>query len=67
MYLIDGEDSCVFSSVCSIGKDRRGWIYQGQLKYAMQDLIKIIENNRGPEYEPQAVNNTLWGIWNITT
>ncbi|OJJ42822.1 hypothetical protein ASPZODRAFT_104512 [Penicilliopsis zonata CBS 506.65] len=53
-------------SAALLGKDRRGWVYQGQLAYAMEEFLRIA--NRQPDrYEPQVVNDMVWGIWNIGT
>ena len=50
-----------------MGRDGCGWVYQGQLAYALQDLMDSIEKEHGLGYEPQVVDNAVWGIYNITT
>jgi hypothetical protein len=48
------------------GKDRRGWLYARQLAYFSQDLL--LEHDQGIEskYAPEAVNLTVWGLYNAT-
>lgn len=56
-----------FWSAGLMGKDRLGWIFQGQLAYTVQDFVALVDGGKASEYEPRAVNNTVWGLYNIIT
>lgn len=55
-----------------MGKDRRGWLYQGQLVFSAKDL-----DRNTPKARPNATSRdldlgrvtdiTLWGLYIITT
>lgn len=50
-----------------MGKDRLGWIFQGQLAYTVQDFVALVDGGKASEYDSRAVDNTVWGLYNITT
>lgn len=54
-----------------MGKDRRGWIYQGQLGYAVKEYDEAhppaaCADDEAKVFE-KAMNQTLWGLYNATT
>ncbi|RAK99904.1 C6 transcription factor [Aspergillus ibericus CBS 121593] len=56
---------------CLMGKDRRGWIYQGQLAFAAKELERTLAlTPPGPVTDKseteRAIGVTLWGLY-ITT
>ncbi|KAJ5742688.1 uncharacterized protein N7511_011089 [Penicillium nucicola] len=53
------------ASSCLYGRDRRGWLYVGQLVYEAQDLLDEHELSKESNYEPEVVNNVVWGLYNI--
>ncbi|PYI01575.1 C6 transcription factor [Aspergillus sclerotiicarbonarius CBS 121057] len=60
-------------STCAglMGKDRRGWIYQGQLAFAAKELVRTLPLTPSgliiPKSETErAIEITLWGLY-ITT
>ncbi|KAJ5305815.1 hypothetical protein N7508_004830 [Penicillium antarcticum] len=55
----------LFSSSCLYGEDRRGWLYVGQLVYVTQDLFEEYDLGKESIYEPEVVNNVVWGLYNI--
>ncbi|KAJ6111848.1 hypothetical protein N7523_007909 [Penicillium sp. IBT 18751x] len=56
----------LFSSACMNGKDRRGWLYQGQLAFVVDDLIEQHDLGKESIYAPEVVNLTVWGLYSIT-
>lgn len=59
-------------SAYAMGKDRRGWLYQGQLVFAAKELDrntpKTRPNATGQELDLGRVTDfTLWGLYIITT
>jgi hypothetical protein len=53
------ETHFVTYSAALISRDGRGWVYQGQLAYALQDLIDSIEKEHGLGDESQVVDNAV--------
>lgn len=58
-------------SACLMGKDRRGWIYQGQLAFAAKELqrtLRIISSGSSDEVSDirRVTDLTLWGLYNMT-
>lgn len=53
-------------SACLIGKDRRGWLYQGQLAFVANELIEQHDLGKKTEYAPGVVDTAVWGLYNIT-
>jgi len=54
-----------------MGKDRRGWVYQGQLAFAAKELARSTHSApsnataKSPDLA-QATNFTFWGLYVIT-
>ncbi|GJP88302.1 C6 transcription factor [Aspergillus niger] len=58
-------------SACLMGKDRRGWIYQGQLAYAAKELectLRTVSSGSLTEASDirRVIELTLWGLYNMT-
>lgn len=53
-------------SACMNGKDRRGWLYQGQLAFVADDLIEQHDLGKESKYAPEVVNLAVWGLYNIS-
>ncbi|CAK38170.1 uncharacterized protein An03g02000 [Aspergillus niger] len=56
---------------CLMGKDRRGWIYQGQLAYAAKELectLRTVSSGSLTEASDirRVIELTLWGLYNMT-
>ncbi|GFN20833.1 hypothetical protein AtubIFM55763_002646 [Aspergillus tubingensis] len=56
---------------CFMGKDRRGWIYQGQLAFAAKELQRTLRTvSSGSSNEASDIRRvtdlTLWGLYNMT-
>ncbi|OJJ70415.1 hypothetical protein ASPBRDRAFT_619916 [Aspergillus brasiliensis CBS 101740] len=56
---------------CFMGKDRRGWIYQGQLAFAAKELERTLRTvSPGSSSEASDIRRvtdiTLWGLYNMT-
>ncbi|GKZ70426.1 hypothetical protein AnigIFM50267_006071 [Aspergillus niger] len=56
---------------CLMGKDRRGWIYQGQLAYAAKELectFRTVSSGSLTEASDirRVIELTLWGLYNMT-
>lgn len=59
-------------SAYAMGKDRRGWLYQGQLVFAAKELDRNTPrtrpNDTGEEFDLGRVTDfTLWGLYISTT
>ncbi|KAI3055902.1 transcriptional regulator family: Fungal Specific TF [Aspergillus niger] len=56
---------------CFMGKDRKGWIYQGQLAFAAKELKRTLGSGSfgsipdAPDIA-RATDFTLWGLYNLT-
>lgn len=55
-----------------MGKDRVGWIYQGQLAYAAKEFAKAHrpaapDAHESERVKSQAIDNAIWGMFNIAT
>lgn len=53
------------------GRDRQGWIHQGQLAYAVQELSQknfvLSDADEDALRMTRVINRTVWGLFNIST
>ncbi|KAJ6093439.1 hypothetical protein N7486_008728 [Penicillium sp. IBT 16267x] len=55
----------LFGYAALSGKDRRGWLYQGQLSFAVNELTEQYESGKDTRYDPEVLNSTLWGVYHL--
>lgn len=66
--------SCISKTFSAflLGRDRAGWIYQGQVAFTVHEFSSSHPPVKGDVDESERVmdrvrNNTIWGIYNLTT
>ena len=55
-------------SMAIMGKDRMGWWYLGQIRSMAEEYAEKHPNSPSdsPTRESRAIDNTIWGIYNLT-
>ncbi|KAJ5717368.1 hypothetical protein N7488_003014 [Penicillium malachiteum] len=62
----------LYVCTCLMGKDRSGWIYYGQLAYAVQELSKkhkppLPDADEDAIRRSQAICHAIWGLFNVAS
>ncbi|RAL14755.1 Zn(II)2Cys6 transcription factor [Aspergillus homomorphus CBS 101889] len=56
----------LYVCMAAMGKDRVGWWYLGQINSMAQEYAKTHPPPETETQESRAVNNTIWGLYNLT-